>query len=149
MFQRLKNSFVVLNFLFASCQQLPVELVKPYRSESVSSIDTSYRISRFTSEKIKSDDHQSKQYKSNQYASSASVSVYQKLLRPSLYSRCQYMPSDSAYAQTLARNCGTTVSLLKTFDRFLREPDAGYFKLPVVSHQHGISFVDLPSNCEL
>lgn len=139
MFRHLKNSFFALSFIFASCQQLPAELAKPHRSESISSIDTSYIINKNTSKKSIS----------NKYADSASVSVYQKILRPSLYSRCQYMPSDSAYAQTLARNCGTAVSLLKTFDRFLREPDAGYFKLPVVSHLHGLSFVDLPTNCEL
>lgn len=126
-----RNSFyltLALSFNVAGCVNL--------QPANVSSIDSTYKfkkISRVTTE-----------------SESATVSVYQKVLRPSLFSRCDYYPSDSVYSQNLAKRCGTIPSLFKTFDRFLREPDAGYLGLPMVNNNHGISFVDLPpENCEL
>lgn len=102
----------------------------------VSSIDSSFKFKKMNVVRTVSE--------------SATVSVYQKVLRPSLFSRCDYYPSDSAYSQNLAKRCGTLPSLFKTFDRFLREPDAGHLGLPMVTNNHGISFIDLPpESCEL
>jgi len=114
--------------ILAGCVNLP--------PANVSSIDSTYKFKNLNRVKVE--------------AESASVSVYQKVLRPSLFSRCDYYPSDSVYSQNLAKRCGTLPSLFKTFDRFLREPDAGQLGLPMVINNHGISFVDLPpESCEL
>jgi putative component of membrane protein insertase Oxa1/YidC/SpoIIIJ protein YidD len=104
------------------------------QSTSASSIDSTYKFKKLSQTLIE--------------AESASVGVYQRVLRPSLFSRCDYFPSDSVYSQNLAQRCGTLPSLFKTFDRFLREPDAGYLGLPVVTTDHGLSFIDLPQTCE-
>ena len=122
-----RNSFLVLSFALAGCVNLP--------PASVSSIDSTYKFQKLSRVKKESE--------------SATVSVYQKVLRPSLFSRCDYFPSDSVYSQSLAKRCGTVPSLFKTFDRFLREPDAGYLGTPMILTNHGVSFVDLPNDCEL
>lgn len=128
MFRLLKRNSFLLSLALAGCANLP--------SANVSSIDSTYKFQKNSAQAIESE--------------SATVSVYQKALRPSLFSRCDYYPSDSVYSQNLAKRCGTVPSLLKTFDRFLREPDAGHLGLPMVINNHGISFVDLPpENCEL
>lgn len=102
----------------------------------VSSIDSTFKLKKINVVQIVSE--------------SATVSAYQKVLRPSLFSRCDYYPSDSAYSQNLAKRCGTLPSLFKTFDRFLREPDAGHLGLPMIVNNHGISFINLPpESCEL
>lgn len=122
-----KNSLVFLLITLSGCAQLP--------PDKVSFIDTSYKF-------VKLNNH-------SRESKSATVSLYQKALRPSLYSRCDFYPSDSVYAQVLAGRCGGGSSLFKTLDRFLREPDAGYLGLPMITTKHGISFVHLPENCEL
>ncbi|MES2801259.1 MAG: membrane protein insertion efficiency factor YidD [Bdellovibrionota bacterium] len=127
MFLSLKRNSLYLSLALAGCVNLP--------SANVSSIDSTYKLKKL-SRVIKESE-------------SATVSVYQKILRPSLFSRCDYFPSDSVYSQNLAKRCGTVPSLFKTYDRFLREPDAGHLGLPMVINNHGISFVDLPpENCE-
>lgn len=104
---------------------------------NVSFIDSTYKFKKLNSAKAIT-------------AESSTVSAYQTVLRPSLFSRCDYYPSDSVYSQNLAKRCGTLPSLFKTFDRFLREPDASQLGLPMVVNNHGISFVDLPQeSCEL
>lgn len=128
MFLLLKRNSFFLIFALAGCVNL--------QPANVSSIDSTYKFQKIS--------------RVSKESESATVSVYQKVLRPSLFSRCDYFPSDSAYSQNLAKRCGTIPSLFKTFDRFLREPDAGYLGLPMVNNNHGISFVDLPpENCEL
>ena len=128
MFLLLKRNSLFLSLILAGCVNLP--------PANVSSIDSTYKFKNLNRVKVE--------------AESASVSVYQKVLRPSLFSRCDYYPSDSVYSQNLAKRCGTLPSLFKTFDRFLREPDAGQLGLPMVINNHGISFVDLPpESCEL
>lgn len=122
-----RNNFFLLSIALAGCVNLP--------PAHVSSIDSTYKFQKLNRVKKESE--------------SATVSVYQKVLRPSLFSRCDYYPSDSVYSQSLARRCGTVPSLFKTFDRFLREPDAGYLGSPVILTNHGISFIDLPEDCEL
>lgn len=123
-----KNNLVILSFALAGCVNLP--------PANVSSIDSTYKFQKLSRVKNESE--------------SASVSVYQEVLRPSLSSRCDYYPSDSVYSQSLAKRCGAVTSLFKTFDRFLREPDAGNLGLPMVITNHGVSFVDLPNeDCEL
>jgi len=127
-FLLLKRNSLFLSLILAGCVNLP--------PANVSSIDSTYKFKNLNRVKVE--------------AESASVSVYQKVLRPSLFSRCDYYPSDSVYSQNLAKRCGTLPSLFKTFDRFLREPDAGQLGLPMVINNHGISFVDLPpESCEL
>lgn len=128
MFLQATRSSLILFFVLAGCAN-----IKP---ANVSSIDSTYKFKKINRVKVE--------------AESASVDVYQKVLRPSLFSRCDYYPSDSVYSQNLAKRCGTLPSLFKTFDRFLREPDAGHLGLPMVINNHGISFVDLPpESCEL
>ncbi len=127
-----RNSFLIFFIALAGvttpgCVNLP--------PASVSSIDSTYKFQKLSRVKKESE--------------SATVSVYQKVLRPSLFSRCDYFPSDSVYSQSLAKRCGTVPSLFKTFDRFLREPDAGYLGTPMILTNHGVSFVDLPNDCEL
>lgn len=123
-----RNSLIFLSLIGAGCTSLP--------PAQLSSIDTTYKFQKINRVKIESE--------------SATVSVYQKVLRPSLFSRCDYYPSDSVYSQSLAKRCGTLPSLFKTYSRFLREPDAGQLGLPMVINNHGISFVDLPQDtCEL
>ena len=122
-----RNSFYFV-LILAGCANLP--------PAHVSSIDSTYKFNKINRVKLE--------------AESASVGVYQKVLRPSLFSRCDYYPSDSVYSQNLSSRCGTLPSLFKTFDRFLREPDAGHLGLPMVINNHGISFIDLPpESCEL
>lgn len=119
---------LAISFNLAGCVNL--------QPANVSSIDSTYKLKKIN-RVIKESE-------------SATVSVYQKVLRPSLFSRCDYFPSDSVYSQNLAKRCGAVSSLFKTFDRFLREPDASYLGLPMVNNNHGISFVDLPpESCEL
>lgn len=123
-----RNNLIFFSLVLAGCAQLP--------PANLSSIDTTYKFQKINRVKVESE--------------SATVSVYQKVLRPSLFSRCDYYPSDSVYSQNLAKRCGTLPSLFKTFSRFLREPDAGQLGLPMVINNHGISFVDLPNEtCEL
>lgn len=121
-----RNSLILFSIALAGCVNLP--------PASVSSIDSTYKFQKLSRVKKESE--------------SATVSVYQKVLRPSLFSRCDYFPSDSVYSQSLAKRCGTVPSLFKTFDRFLREPDAGYLGTPMILTNHGVSFVDLPNDCE-
>lgn len=122
-----RNSFLLLSIALAGCVNLP--------PAHVSSIDSIYKFQKLSRVKKESE--------------SATVSVYQKVLRPSLFSKCDYYPSDSVYSQNLAKRCGTVSSLFKTFDRFLREPDASYLGTPMILNNHGVSFVDLPSeDCE-
>lgn len=128
MFLQATRSSLILFFVLAGCANIT--------PANVSSIDLTYKFKKINRVKVE--------------AESASVGVYQKVLRPSLFSRCDYYPSDSVYSQNLAKRCGTLPSLFKTFDRFLREPDAGHLGLPMVINNHGISFVDLPpESCEL
>lgn len=125
---RLRNSFLILSIALAGCVNLPPAVV--------SSIDSNYKFQKLNQTKKESE--------------SATVSVYQKILRPSLFSRCDYYPSDSVFSQNVSRRCGAVSSLYKTFDRFLREPDAGYLGVPMIVTYHGVSFVDLPDeDCEL
>ena len=140
---RLKNSFVagftlinqkaliVLSGLFFvfSCS------VRPITPTHVSSLDTNYKFKKLAAEKNE--------------AESALVTVYQKALRRGLYSQCEYFPSDSVYSQVMSKRCGTGASLVKTFDRFVREPDASYLGIPMLSTDHGQSYRHLPDSCEL
>ena len=128
MFQQLKKNSLFFILTLVSCASVP--------PTNVSFIDSTYKFKKINNVKVQ--------------AESSTVSTYQKVLRPSLFSRCDYYPSDSVYSQNLAKRCGTLPSLFKTFDRFLREPDASQLGLPMVVNNHGISFVDLPpESCEL
>ncbi len=118
-------------FTFFSCAQ------KPIVCRNVSSIDAIYQNHKLSSQNLK------------KMSKSASVTLYQSVLRPSLFSKCDYFPSDSVYAQNLAARCGSLSSLFKTYDRFIREPDAGYLGLPVVTMKHGLQFIDMPTSCNI
>jgi putative component of membrane protein insertase Oxa1/YidC/SpoIIIJ protein YidD len=123
-----RDSFLILTIVLAGCVNLP--------PANVSSIDSNYKFQKLNRVEKESE--------------SATVTVYQKILRPSLLSRCDYYPSDSVYSQNVARRCAAVSSLFKTLDRFLREPDAGYLGVPMVITNYGVSFVDLPNeDCEL
>lgn len=123
-----KDSLIILSIALAGCVNL--------QPAHVSSIDSKYKFQKINGAKKEPE--------------SASVTVYQKVLRPSLFSRCDYFPSDSVYSQNLAKRCGSISSLFKTFDRFLREPDAGALGLPMILTHHGVSFVNLPDeDCAL
>jgi len=80
---------------------------------------------------------------------SPSVSFYQRTLRSSLYTECEYFPSDSVYSQAMAKRCGTAASLFKTFSRFILESDAAYLGLPIRPTTAKYKFIDLPDSCEI
>lgn len=116
-------------FLFSSCGHQIISL------KQESSLDTHFKFKKIAS--------------AQNEAESSSVKVYQVILRPSLYSHCQYFPSDSVYSQILAKKCGTVASLFKTFDRFIRESDASYLGISMVETKYGRQFIELPISCEL
>lgn len=127
-------SYFFLCFLFIySCSSFSPQLI----SQMTSTLDSQYKLKQLA--------HSQKQKNTK----SPTVSLYQQILRPSLYSKCDYYPSDSQYSQILSQRCGTVSSLFKTFDRFLREPDASHFGLSMVTPLNETHFLHLPTDCEI
>ncbi len=81
-------------------------------------------------------------------APSASVNVYQSIVSQTLASECVYSPSDSAYSQIVSKKCGSVVSLMKTFDRFLRESDIAFVGSAMIPSKGEYKFLDIPEDCE-
>jgi putative component of membrane protein insertase Oxa1/YidC/SpoIIIJ protein YidD len=79
--------------------------------------------------------------------SSPGIGFYQKVLRQTMASHCDFYPSDSVYAQTLFRKCGGVNAIFKGMSRFMREPDAAALGLPVIKQGNQILFEDLPGGC--
>lgn len=80
-------------------------------------------------------------------AASPGISFYQKVLRSTLNSECRYYPSDSEYAQMMAKRCGPVKTMLKSFARFSLEPEAAQLGRPIVRVEDKIHFQDIPYGC--
>ena len=134
-----KQTQRIVGFLFfcgtVGCQTRPLIERDKIKNFQVSSIDAHFKLRRLQNE--------------GKHSESTNIRVYQKLLRSSLYSQCDYFPSDSAYSQIIAKRCGSYAALFKTFDRFIREPDAGYLGLAMTANQNGTQFVNLPESCDV
>ncbi len=128
----LSHLFLCFLFMF-SCAGFSPQLT----SQMTSTLDSQYKLKQLA--------HSQKQKNTK----SPTVSLYQQILRPSLFSKCDYYPSDSQYSQILSQRCGTVSSLFKTFDRFLREPDASHFGLSMVTPLNETYFLHLPTDCEI
>ena len=126
--------FAPLLFLFFfGCSSFSPQL----KSQTASTLDSQYKLKQLF------------QNRNQKNTKSPTVSLYQQILRPSLYSKCDYYPSDSQYSQILSQKCGTIPSLFKTFNRFLREPDASHFGLSMVTPVNETYFLHLPSDCDV
>lgn len=80
-------------------------------------------------------------------AASPGISFYQKVLRSTLNSECSYYPSDSEYAQMMAKRCGPVKTMLKSFARFSLEPESAQLGRSIVRVENKIHFQDIPYGC--
>jgi putative component of membrane protein insertase Oxa1/YidC/SpoIIIJ protein YidD len=123
-----KISFFFISLFFWGC-------TTHLDTYAVSGIDADFKFKKLSS--------------AQQDSTSETVGFYQNTLRSSLYSECDYFPSDSVYSQTLSKRCGSFAPLLKTFSRFILEPDSAYIGLGVRPTTGKYKFVDLPESCEI
>jgi hypothetical protein len=67
-----------------------------------------------------------------------------------LYSRCRWLPSDSAFFEGTARTCGTLKAAVFALGRSFEEFDiASDPKRPVVNHSGHLRWVHMPLECPL
>jgi putative component of membrane protein insertase Oxa1/YidC/SpoIIIJ protein YidD len=100
----------------------------------VSSLDQRYRLQKklITSSEI-----------------SAPVQAYREVLKPALYSKCSWFPTDSTYAVVAQKKCGALKGGMMAFSRFMFEYDAVKMGFPIINNHDHIESVDLVDDCWL
>ncbi len=131
----LKKAYILCRlFLFSILTSLLASCAAPNKTFLVSGIDSQYRLknTQLTSRN----------------AASSTVNIYQSVVSRTLASECKYFPSDSAYSQIISKKCGSFHSLMKTFDRFLRESDVAFLGSAMIPTGHKYRFLDIPEDCD-
>lgn len=119
----------------------------PYSSGVLSTGVLSTIDAQFKLQRVQKSSDRAQSPKDPDSPKSPGVSFYQNVLRSTLNSECAYFPSDSAFAQILAKRCSPVKTMLKSFARFSLEPDAAYLGRPIVRLEEKIHFEDIPNGC--
>lgn len=75
--------------------------------------------------------------------------LYRGVIARSLYSRCQWFPSDSEFMAWKSRECGPLKGTLFAFGRFMMESDASRLGSDTILESGRLRFVDFGGSCEI
>lgn len=75
--------------------------------------------------------------------------IYKDVFAKSMYSKCQWLPSDSQYLKIKAKQCGQARGSLLAVGRFLAEADAALISEHAVNDQGRLRFVNLRESCDV
>lgn len=144
----IKFIFIIVWLLkLCSCQLLAINTKKALNTQWVSRMDAARKVQAFEGHSVQRQTYN--EIGKNNLTSSFGVLTYQKILRPSLFSSCDYFPNDSRKAQILFKNCAPAVAVVKSMARFLEEPDAFYLNSNYVLKKDKIYVFESEITCEL
>ena len=75
--------------------------------------------------------------------------IYKDFFAKSMYSKCQWFPSDSEFLKIKTKQCGQARGSLLAIGRFLAEPDASQISVHPINDRNRLRFVNLRESCEI
>jgi hypothetical protein len=75
--------------------------------------------------------------------------IYKDVFAKSMYSKCQWLPSDSQYLEIKSKQCGQARGSLFAVGRFLAEADAALISEHAVNDRGRLRFVNLRESCDI
>jgi putative component of membrane protein insertase Oxa1/YidC/SpoIIIJ protein YidD len=75
--------------------------------------------------------------------------LYKRLFTQSIYSRCQWLPSDSQYLNFSSAKCGPLRGTFLTVGRFMSESNVSDLSSQAVNDHGRIRFIDFGRSCDL